>query len=423
MSSGPSDAVIKARVHKAQTEKKYLNVSSPSMTSIKLAGAERYWSKPGNAGLVYLAGYHLVGNPMDLRVYLRKVFPNELGAATDAQLDAVIAAYGITRNDYNSTKKAFYDRAVAEQREYDRLNKKAPKNVAVRQAEVANSLASLDSFMVAEKASRGKKMPKPKAAKGAKVSKKRGGATLKERVDEAVRNDKVVNVDKLPDNMTADMKIAKAKMPLITISDKSRKRMVPGLAIASDNAAKYAAAVRLLDLPNGEQFIQAFNNLDRVAPVLSPALQQAMSNLSVQGPIGTASPLAGLRAAPSLAAPVMSMPTSVQAPTFTVPTFPSASPTLPAPTLSSSGLPMGGLPTASPTLPAPPLPMGGLPTASPTLPAPTLPAPSMSPTRSPTRVLPAPTRSPTKVVSSSPQLSPSRAVLPALSSPGRAGTF
>jgi hypothetical protein len=269
-----SDKKLKTNQDKHQ----YSKVGAGETGHLSLSGAVKRWTvadKNGvsHAGDIYLPDFRVVGTQENLTYML------QLLGYDNNQIDAILAQ-GYSASNYNTSMKSQFDNELQQYRQY-----KEGVKVTKGEGKAPNFILSdLDSLVNAVVGAPASKRPAgtPKTGRGGAGRVKSIAVKLQEArnfVNKAgVAEPKVLDVSAY-DPMTGKG-IKSIKKP----GANSKKLGFADLEIISSSPTNYALAVRSLNLPNGESYINEYNRIfnERENAKLAGALKPIQGGMVAQ---------------------------------------------------------------------------------------------------------------------------------------------
>jgi hypothetical protein len=253
--------VSDVQMAKAQEAGQYIKAADTG--ALRITGAEKRWKTQPD--IVYNVAYHLVGTPQEIRDVLSR------GNLDAAEIDRTMAEDLITRTNYKTTMAEEYEREIALATDARKAQKiQQAKNPKLTLADLTTILKTLDikagtigpaKTTITTKESTGTKKAASPRSRGPR-------SPLIERL-EALDENSVYDVS---DMDASGVGAKKAKVP----KGKSKRVMVPGLAIVSTNYDAYKRATDLLG-PDYARFAEQYAQMYGTGP---EALIPATSTIS-----------------------------------------------------------------------------------------------------------------------------------------------
>lgn len=266
----------------------------PKTGHLTLSGAVRRWTKeyPDGQGRLhandlYYPGMRIVGSPQDLTRFLAAMNYDQ------NQINQILVSSYSLANHNTEPFKSQFEQEIAADKQYKLLQKE--KKASTKKL-ATYTLADLDRLVAGiiqgappVKRSAGQGTPGRGGARTRDIRSRLEAAMNHINKDSGKAEPKVLDVSKF-DPLTGKG-IKSIKMP----GEHSKKIGITGLAIISSDPTNYASVVRSLGLPNGEDFINAYNEI-----------YQSRQSAKTLGP---------MKPAPSqMAQPIFQQPVFVQQP-------------------------------------------------------------------------------------------------------------
>lgn len=349
MATQPKSRYTQAGAQKALAAHRYTKADGKT-GYLSLTGAHKRWATPGHEQDVYLPGYRLAGSPLAVQTALTAA------GLAPAQAQQALAA-GYTAQSVQGPLRAQFEQEVQAAQLFKKAQPKKGKGAKVQ----GPTLAQLGAILAQGGAAPAKRpragakgKAKPRAPRAPRAAAPAGGARggakvpLTQRLA-ALPQGKVLDVSKMSATGAGVKTVAKP-------TERSKKLMVPGLNIVSDNEATFLQALQELG-PQYQGYADQYRQLVAGRRVPSPGRAPPVGGVPIFQPPVQAQYAAAVQ--PRVASPPRRPPSPRAA---VPPVMPQIQPRPPSP--RGIVAPVAGVPPRQPTPPRaamPAFPGGALP--------------------------------------------------------------
>uniref|UniRef100_A0A6C0BPI6 Uncharacterized protein n=1 Tax=viral metagenome TaxID=1070528 RepID=A0A6C0BPI6_9ZZZZ len=242
-------------IERAQAKNQYIQVGKVN-SKLSITGAETRWKK--DPDFVYCRPFWLCGHPQDIATVITSL-PNLQTGAPYTLEEATRYLNPPDTYSFNSTT-----RSAAEGGNRELFMQEIADAVQLKEERIVKApvvtLADIPAILAVLPKNIGRAQAQIRRLTNATRGSGRSGggrATLEQRVQAAADRGVIIDVSNITDELT------NARQTTSLPGAGSSVVHVPGLAIGSNNEAKYAFALRVLGVPNAEAYLDEFRRIRR----------------------------------------------------------------------------------------------------------------------------------------------------------------